>query len=299
MGYYAIFKRHCFSPQEYDQAIFRLQSQFIKTYKEPNGKSIKYNMKPQTLLVDFNPNRMFLMQEHKSQIYNVNVEAKGNSRLGERIEKELQVSPIIKINNKKMVQVEPTDILNAVLQYSSERSVLDEATSISIDYTLLSIEEIKAVIDRQGKIGSRQGLEIKPSEGEDELQSGDKPEEGDTSENEGQEISSSKDDEKIDYKGKFAMYYARILFSFLTNSKVKSLEEIIEVINDLEDNLRIASNLNLETPILSLFQQHINPFVLSELDYKIQHINSLANDFTTISPIERANKCNDKIQSFI
>ena len=84
------------------------------------------------------------------------------------------------------------------------------------------------------------------------------------------------------------MYYAKILFfSFLTNSKVKSLEEIIEVINDLEDNLRIASNLNLETPILSLFQQHINPFVLSELDYKIQHINSLAND-NTISPIERA-----------
>ena len=63
--------------------------------------------------------------------------------------------------------------------------MLDEATSISIDYTLLSIEEIKAVIDRQGKIGSRQGLEIKHSEGEgDELQSGDKPEEGDTSENE-------------------------------------------------------------------------------------------------------------------
>src|SRR5690606_32421795 len=34
------------SPQEYDQAIFRLQSQFIKTYKEPNGDSVKYNMKP-------------------------------------------------------------------------------------------------------------------------------------------------------------------------------------------------------------------------------------------------------------
>ncbi|HAI18992.1 MAG TPA: restriction endonuclease, partial [Xanthomarina gelatinilytica] len=164
------------SPQEYDQAIFRLQSQFIKTYKEPNGDSVKYNMKPQTLLVDFNPNRMFQMQEHKSQIYNVNVESNGNSRLGERIEKELQVSPIIVINNKKMVQVEPTDILNAVRQYSSERSVLDEATSISIDYSLLSIEEIKAVIDRQGKIGSRQGIEIKPSEGEgDDLDTGDKP----------------------------------------------------------------------------------------------------------------------------
>tara|TARA_R110002050_G_scaffold282940_1_gene431060 strand:- start:1675 stop:5628 length:3954 start_codon:yes stop_codon:yes gene_type:complete len=282
------------SPQEYDQAIFRLQSQFIKTYKEPNGDSVKYNMKPQTLLVDFNPNRMFQMQEHKSQIYNVNIESNGNSRLGERIEKELQVSPIIVINNKKMVQVEPTDILNAVRQYSSERSVLDEATSISIDYSLLNIEEIKAVIDKQGKIGSRQGIEIKPSEGEgDDLDTGDKPDGDDKPGKENKETETSKDD-KVDYKGKFAMYYARILFfSFLTDSKVKSLEEIIEAINDVQDNLRIASNLNLETAILSLFQQHINPFVLSELDYKIQNINSLAND-NTISPIERASNAMKK-----
>ena len=282
------------SPQEYDQAIFRLQSQFIKTYKEPNGDSVRYNMKPQTLLVDFNPNRMFQMQEHKSQIYNVNVESNGNSRLGERIEKELQVSPIIVINNKKMVRVEPIDILNVVRQYSSERSVLDEATSISIDYSLLSIEEIKAVIDKQGEIGSRQGIEIKSTEGEgDELDTGDKPDADDAPRKEDKETDAPIDD-KFDYKGKFAMYYARILFfSFLTDSKVKSLEEIIVAINYEQNNLRIASNLNLETVILSLFQEHINPFILSELDYKIQNINSLAND-NTISPIERASNAMKK-----
>lgn len=282
------------SPQEYDQAIFRLQSQFIKTYKEPNGGSVKYNMKPQTLLVDFNPNRMFQMQEHKSQIYNVNVESNGNSRLGERIEKELQVSPIIVINNKKMVQVEPTDILNAVRQYSSERSVLDEATSISIDYSLLEIEAIKSVIEKQGGLKSRQGLEIEPSEGEgDDIDTGDKPDGDDKPDKRDKETDSEKDD-KIDYRGKFAMYYARILFfSFLTDSIVKSLEEIIEVIDNEEENLRIASNLNLETEILLLFQKHINPFILSELDYKIQNINSLAND-STISPIERASNAMKK-----
>jgi len=119
------------SPQEYDQAIFRLQSQFIKVYKEPDGDIVKYNMKPQTLLVDFNPNRVFQMQEQKSQIYNVNVESNGNTELEERIKRELQISPIVVINNKKMVEVEPTDILDAVRKYSNERSVFDEATSIS------------------------------------------------------------------------------------------------------------------------------------------------------------------------
>ena len=75
-----------------------------------------------------------------------------------------------------MVEVEPTDILDAVRKYSSERSVLDEATSISIDFSLLDIEAIKAVIEKQGGLKSRQGLEIEPSQGEgDDIDIGDKP----------------------------------------------------------------------------------------------------------------------------
>lgn len=283
------------SPQEYDQAIFRLQSQFIKVYKEPDGDIVKYNMKPQTLLVDFNPNRMFQMQEQKSQIYNVNVESNGNTKLEERIQSELQISPIIRINNKKMVEVEPTDILDAVRQYSSERSVLDEATSISIDFSLLDIEAIKAVIEKQGGLKSRQGLEIEPSEGEgDDIDTGNEPDNGEKPDEGDKDSKSSKEDEKIDYKGKFAIYYARILFfSFLTDSEVKSLHGIIKAINNDENNLRIASNLNLEVNILSLFHEYINPFILSELDYKIYNINSLTND-TTISPIERASNAMKK-----
>ncbi|GHV28691.1 hypothetical protein FACS1894176_11330 [Bacteroidia bacterium] len=66
------------SPQEYDQAVFRLQNQHIKTYISADSDVIRYNMKPQTLLVDFDPNRMFRMQEQKSQIYNVNTDRNGN-----------------------------------------------------------------------------------------------------------------------------------------------------------------------------------------------------------------------------
>ncbi len=283
------------SPQEYDQAIFRLQNQYIKVFKEPSGDVVKFNMKPQTLLVDFNPNRMFQMQEHKSQIYNVNTESNGNSKLEDRIKRELEVSPIVVLNNNKIVKIQPADILDAVRKYSSSRSVFDEATTISIDYTLLNIEAIKAEIERQGKIGSRQGIEIKATEGEgDELDINDKKED-DEDENEGTTKSSTKEDEAInDYKGQFAMYYARILFfAFLTDSRVKSLQEIINQIKSNSDNLRIISNLNLDKEILALFQKHLNPFILSELDYKIHNINSLAND-TAISPIERASNALNK-----
>lgn len=283
------------SPQEYDQAIFRLQNQYIKVFKEPNGDVVKFNMKPQTLLVDFNPNRMFQMQEHKSQIYNVNTDKNGNSLLEERIRKELEISPIVVLNNNKIVQIQPADILDAVRKYSSSRSVFDEATTISIDYSLLDIEAIKAEIEKQGKIGSRQGLEIPPAKGEgDELDIDDSTDDNEEENDENLKSKSKVDEAVNDYKGQFAMYYARILFfAFLTDSRVKSLQEAINHIKGNADNLRIASNLSLEITILDLFQKHINPFILSELDYKIHNINSLAND-TAISPIERASNAMKK-----
>lgn len=285
------------SPQEYDQAVFRLQNQFIKVFKEPSGDVVKFNMKPQTLLVDFNPNRMFVMQEEKAQIYNVNTDKNGNSLLEERIRKELEISPIVVLNNNKIVQIQPADILDAVRKYSSSRSVFDEATTISIDYSLLDIEAIKAEIERQNKINSRGGIEVKPTDDPGvKIDVPVPPEtEDEDDKNTGSSKPKTKEDEAInDYKGQFAMYYARILFfAFLTESRVKSLQEIINHIKGNTDNLRIASNLNLDAVILDLFQKHINPFILSELDYKIHNINSLAND-TAISPIERASNALNK-----
>jgi hypothetical protein len=283
------------SPQEYDQAIFRLQNQYIKVFKEPNGDVVKLNMKPQTLLVDFNPNRMFQMQEHKSQIYNVNTESNGNSKLENRIRRELEISPIVVMNNNKIIQVQPADILDSIRKYSSSRSVFDEATTISIDYSLLEIESIKAEIEKQGQIGSRKGIEIKPSLGEGDELDIDEGTEINEETDEGTKKSKRTEDEvAVEYKGQFAMFYARILFfTFLTDSEVKSLQEIINQIKGNRNNLRITSNLNLDTAILELFQKHLNPFILSELDYKIQNINSLANDLS-ITPIERASNAMKK-----
>ena len=284
-----LFLKDTASPQEYDQAVFRLQNQYIKVFKEPNGDTVKYNMKPQTLLVDFNPNRMLRMQEHKSQIYNVNTEENGNAKLEERIKKELEISPIVIMNKGKMTQVKPSDILDAVREYSSTRSVLDEATAIPIDLSLLEIEDIKAEIEKQGKIGSRQGIEIKATDGKgDELDVDDTTKGNEGADQGESETEKSKEKAENDYKGQFAMYYARILFfAFLTDSDIKSLAEVIKDIKKNQNNQRIANNLKIKTDILALFQKSLDPFILSDLDYKIQNINSLAND-PKLKPEERA-----------
>ena len=162
-----LFLKDTVSPQEYDQAIFRLQNQYVKKYV--NGDHIiKYNMKPQTLLVDFDPARMFAMQEQKSQIYNVNTDEAGNSHLEERIREELRISPIIVLNSDKMEQVQAVDILRAVSEYSKTRGVAEETAEIPVDLSLMDIAAIRSAIENENELGSKAGFTTKAHEGEGE-----------------------------------------------------------------------------------------------------------------------------------
>ena len=286
------------SPQEYDQAIFRLQNQYITTFKDESGKSMKYNMKPQTLLVDFDPNRMFVLQELKSQFYNVNTAVQGNSQLKERIAKELEVSPIIILNKNKLQQATPTNITDAVREYSRTRSIMDDATEIPADNDLMQDDTLAALLRTIEPIDAKNGLQIKPTEGDgDDINAPD--EEGtDASADSRQSDNTSANteqpkgtEENANLHKRLAAYYARILFfAFLTESIVKSLEDVISEIPATEDNRRIAHNLGLDIDILTLIQRKSNPFVLQKFDYKIENINDLMQDesLTHIKRVEIA-----------
>mgnify|MGYP000950194528 CR=1 FL=1 len=294
------------SPQEYDQAIFRIQNQYIKSFIDDNGEKVLYNMKPQTLLVDFDPTRLFRLQELKSQFYNVNTEKNGNLKLEERIRRELQISPVIELNRGKLHEVTPADIMDAVRNYSQSKSIRDEATDIPFDAGLLEIDEIKAAIDKLKAIDDNKGFDIQPVDGDDDIVTPPHPENdgsyggGDDSNNNGDNGNSSteEEDENALFQKKLATYYSQILFfAYLTDTEVKSLEEIIKSIPENEDNMRIARNVGLRVKILSLLQEKCNPFVLSKLDYKIQNINSLMRD-TGLSPLERAQVAMKKFSRF-
>lgn len=290
-----IFLKDVSSPQEYDQAIFRLQNQYVTTYKDEKGDTIKYNMKPQTLLVDFDPNRMFLMQEQKSKIYNVNTNERGNDELETRLRRELEISPIIVINKGKISQVTPANIMDAVRDYSANRTVMDEATAVPIDFELLEDPNLLEIIKDLDPINNTKGLNIKPNEGDgddyDEDDSGNGSD--DSGKNDGRDEGgngndgnhSDGDDDKRDKR--LATFFAQVLFyALLTEDSVKSLKEIIESIRRSDNNKRIMGNVGLRFDQLKYLQRHINPFVLSDLDYKINNINDLLSD-TTIEPLKR------------
>ena len=282
------------SPQEYDQAIFRLQNQYITTFKDDSGKTIKYNMKPQTLLVDFDPNRMFILQEMKSQFYNVNTEVQGNARLKERIAKELDISPIIVLNKNKLQKATPTNITDAVREYSRTRSILDDALEIPTDGGLLNDVDILKVIQGIEPIGAKNGLQIKSTEGDgDDMDTPDGTDDpqNDTGKKDNADTDTNQPQDDVaedDSLGKrLAAYYARILFfAFLTESTVKSLEDVIAQIPETEDNQRIARHLGLDVKVLKLIQRKINPFILRRFDYKIENTNDLVRD-DKLQPIER------------
>ena len=274
------------SPQEYDQAVFRLQNPYTRTYQTETGEIAKRNMKPQTLLVDFDPDRMFFLQELRAHIYDINTDANGNRNLLERLGKELKVSPVIWLNKDKLQEVTPNDILKFIRQYSSERSVLDEAMDIPVDRSLLDIEALREEIMRQQPIGSRGGLKMKPTqeEGEDDIDLGDV----DTPPtDDGDSTTGKKKDEDDSYEKRLATLYSRILFfAFLTKKRVISLQDILNVIDSNQNHNRIANHLSISKATLKLLFKHLNPNVLRELDYKIQNINDLANDESK-TPIER------------
>ncbi len=296
-----IYLKDTASPQEYDQAIFRLQSQYIKTYKDAaTGDTIKYNMKPQTLLVDFCVDRVFKMQELKSQIYNVNTDEAGNKKLKQRLERELKISPIIVINKDKIEQVTAANILEAVSDYSRNRGVAEETNEIPVDLNLKNVSEIWDAISKENELGSKNGFNIEAfdGEGEDidtpETSLGNDNDES-VSENETEEISSNKSqksNEKDPVK-QFRMYYARILYyAFLTNKQVYSIDSIIGSL-DNEDNKRIFKNLGLNLNVVIALKDNMDKFMLRILDYKIQNLNKLANE-SNLEPLERANIANQK-----
>lgn len=291
------------SPQEYDQAIFRLQNQFVQELKSEgaDGKPsdvIKFNKKPQTLLVDFDPARLFRMQEEKSKIYNVNEDKAGNSKLEERIREELKVSPVVCMNAGNIHRVEAAEIMEEISNYSRNRGVADEASRIDVDVAAATKSDalLKAIL-KENPLGDKKGFVFDPSKGEgDDLEVPDvleKAADNNDPTGESSAETSKEQDELRRIANQFRAYCARILFfAFLTKSKVQSLEDIIACM-DAGENSRIAANLRISKKVLKAIQKHFNRFILSAWDYKIANLNKLSRD-ESLEPLQRATTANSK-----
>lgn len=283
-----IFLKDTSSPQEYDQATFRIQNPYFKEsvckYIDENGqekeKTIKINMKPQTLLVDFDPARMFRIEELKSGYYNGD-DANGNNDRKRRIKENLEISRIIRIANDELVEVQVEDVIEAVRDYSKSRSVIDEASIIPSDDALLDDKNIRLVIGALSTFNDKKGLEFNPFTSKNtsdvdlkELLKSLK--EKQNSKNTNKDKSDESEEEQL--RKKLKTFYASILmFAFLSESKIQYLDDIIKVLGPKgnREDKRIADNIGLNVNILKIVRDKASQNARHQLDNRIENIHDL------------------------
>ena len=289
-----IFLRNTSSPQDYDQASFRLQSQYVKTIKNDNGKIIKRDMKPQTIFVDFDPVRMYSLQHKKSLIANINKAERGNEFLEDKLKRELEIAPIICMNHFRLQKIEATDIVDSIRQFNAQKSVMDETFEVDIDERIFEDTEIKAIIQKQPEITNK-GINFETSannSGDDEGTDIETPDTGpnvnENQNNESKDKLQNEEDENKKLASKLQGYYFKLLlFAFLSEKEEKTILDIITHMEDNEDCKRLGKNLVINVEELRLVRDRINPAILSYLENKIQNINQLGKEIT-LGTIETA-----------
>lgn len=300
-----VFFKDTQSPQEYDQAIYRLQSPYVTEQVNEEGKIInKEDMKPQTLLIDFAPNRMMSIEQYKAFIYSASDGEVGNDRVENYLERQMKSSPIITINNEFLTKIKPNDVLKYVAAYSSEKGIIEQANEISVDLSILNSDLIRSVIENENELGGKTGLKFKRNESsdrtanDDDVNTGDENEidesEADNNENASSHENSQEATEEVKLQKKIQNYYLRILFySFLSpETDINNLNDIVE---SYGNNERLAKNLGLEQNVLEeLLHTLKNPYVRKDLDDKISAANSLSSD-NSVSQYEKVSR---SIKSF-
>lgn len=282
-----IFLRNTSSPQDYDQAIFRLQSQYVKTIKSEDGKIIKQDMKPQTILVDFDPVRMYTLQHKKSLIANINKAERGNEVLETKLKRELEIAPIIFMNHSKLGRVEAKDIVDTIRNYNANKSMMDETFDIEIDQRIFEDESIRSIIEKQPEVTAK-GIKFDVSaySSEDDGDDIDIPDAQTTGDSEPQNTekkdnSQSEEDNSKALASKLQGYYFKLLlFAFISEKDEKSVSDIILNIENDTEGKRIGKNLQINVKELKLVRDKINPTILNILENKIQNMNDLGKKIT-------------------
>lgn len=282
-----IFLRNTSSPQDYDQAIFRLQSQYVKTIKSEDGKIIKQDMKPQTILVDFDPVRIYTLQHKKSLIANINKAERGNEVLDAKLKRELEIAPIIFMNHSKLGMVEAQDIVDIIRNYNANKSMMDETFDIEIDQRIFEDESIRSIIEKQPEVTAK-GIKFDVSAygSENDGDDIDTPESQTAGDSEPQNTEkkdnaqSEEDDAKALASKLQGYYFKLLLFAFISENDEKSVSDIIFNIENDTDGKRIGKNLQINEKELKLVRDKINPQILSYLEDKIQNINQLGKEIS-------------------
>ena len=281
------------SAQEYDQAVFRIQNQYVVERENEDGDIIKIDMKPQTILVDFDPMRMFELQGLPTRVLN---EVKSDSvHLEQSISEELRFFPIITYNADKLVKVEPNNIVEIITKYNKERGIMDEVSTVKLHETLLEDEDIKRFIESQvkagltnklttdGHTGQNSGFDTSGFNNNDDEGGNEEPDDREGDDSQTHDSQSNQGNKEDDLQKKYRMCIAGLsFFAFLSNSNIESLRDILVSIceegAEKERNKRIFNNLHLSKTFIEKHIEVCPRYVSLLINDKIRKANMLSKD---------------------
>ena len=224
------------------------------------------------------------MQNRKSLISNVNTSIRGNEELSTRLQRDLEISPIFWLNRGILKEVVPSNIIDAVRQYSANKSVMDETADIVVDDSVFDDVTLKTLIENEKEFSTSGNVfKTKPNEGEGDdviVDDVNPPATDNTPDNQAQQPKEKIEDNELkSLRKKLQTYYFKLLlFAYLSDAEEKTLKDIIERIENSEDGKRIAKNLQLDVNIIKLIRDKIHPMALNELENKISNIDDLGED---------------------
>lgn len=300
------------SPQEYDQSIFRTQSPYVeKSIGVKDGKEyeIKIDKKPQTLLVDFKPDRMLYMQA-----YNIDKLAQINHGVedidfAEAARSGLTISPIICLNKDKLQKIDEATIVDAITNYTKDRSVIDETADAMISEAFLSDENIKNMLRRYPQLDAKTGIKHDPNQkgapkdldkpqgdnqSEEERGAGDR--DNNTASTNG--TKETPEDQMSALRKQLNACVARLLFYvFISGENLKNIRDVIESLDRNDRNKRIAANFAVNKEDLNLLDTLAKGNDKISIVKAIVKMSTLANE-KKLSPVERAQTAIKKFNRF-
>lgn len=154
-----MFLSDVLSYKEYYQAVGRLKSSNIRSFKDGNGDIFKQITKFQTICIDFNPHRAFTMLEDKARIQATVKGKGGNDGVLEELKTEFETAPMVFYGGLKFSEVKPVEMMDKLIEYSRNRSISDDVKPIAdnINHIIFDSKVIKDICEKYKEMTIKTG----------------------------------------------------------------------------------------------------------------------------------------------
>ena len=302
------------SPQEYDQAIFRLCTRNVgnATYTDENGVEQKQKIcrKANVYLIDFKVDRMYNMMVNsavsqcgadKSKKHNI-------EEVKELINKSIEQVPtyvdsVYDTNGKHILngihQITADDLLKQYVKYNRERSIEDSIDLKQFNSFLDNLDNMKYI--QRWSEGLLNQTKLKQKEGSDELPVDDKGFDSaiDKAQEKSGNISKADKKDKAELetmKKKFTTMLKSVLYSCICMNNIpEDIKDYIKLVRNNSECEQIAKDFKIDVDELSdIIKKRMNDAEIMQINMLIYQLKCLLDD-DKLKPIQRVSNAISKL----